>query len=141
MFGRSLGGFSAISTLSHPIFQDQVKGLILENTFTSIYDVAAKIIPKFLYPLLPLLWIITVGSYASIKKIPNLHTPILFVKGSSDQLIPKAQMDTLQQTYSNLKRENFEYVVEGGGHNDTWYVGGRQYFSAFNEFYNHCARL
>ena len=50
-------------------------------------------------------------------------------------------MDMLQIIHTALKKENFEYVVEDGTHNDTWYVGGLNYFKVLNEFLNHAARL
>lgn len=50
-------------------------------------------------------------------------------------------MDMLQNIHTALKKENFEYVVEDGTHNDTWYVGGLNYFKVLNEFLNHAARL
>jgi fermentation-respiration switch protein FrsA (DUF1100 family) len=77
-----------------------------------------------MFLLAPLLWLITSGSYNSISKISNVHIPILFVKGCKDTLIPKGQMDRLQQTYARLKREHFEFQVPNGGHNDTWMAGG-----------------
>jgi len=76
-----------------------------------------------------------------VKNISNIHVPILFVKGLKDTLIPKAQMDRLQNIHSDLKKENFEYVVERGTHNDTWYMGGLNYFKTLNEFLSHAARL
>ena len=76
-----------------------------------------------------------------MRNISNIHVPVLFVKGLKDTLIPKAQMDMLQNIHTALKKENFEYVVEDGTHNDTWYVGGLNYFKVLNEFLNHAARL
>ena len=104
MLGRSLGGASSINTLSQPEFKYAVKGLILENTFTSIFDVANNFLPRKLIWLSPLLWSITYGSYNSYSKISNIHIPILFIKGCRDALIPKCQMDKLQDLYSSLKR-------------------------------------
>lgn len=97
VFGRSLGGFAAISTLSQ-LNQNKPKGLILENTFTSVYDVAANTVPIVMGPILwPLFLLITFGSYNSMKKIGKVNVPTLFVKGDNDKLIPKVQMDSLQK--------------------------------------------
>ena len=104
VLGRSLGGASAINTLSQSEYKHAVKGLILENTFTSIFDVASNFLPGYLIWLSPILWLITSGSYNSLSKIGKVHVPILFVKGCQDKLIPKSQMDRLHSKYSSLKR-------------------------------------
>lgn len=93
VLGRSLGGAAAIHVLSRPEFKYAAKGVVLENTFTSIYDVAANFVPAILAPLKGLLWLITKESYKSIAKIQGIHVPILFVKGRKDQLVPARLMD------------------------------------------------
>ena len=108
MLGRSLGGASSINILSQSQFKYAVKGLILENTFTSIFDVANNFLPMWLVWLSPLLWLVTAGSYNFLSKIEKVHVPILFIKGCKDTLIPKRQMDRLQNEYKALRRENYE---------------------------------
>jgi fermentation-respiration switch protein FrsA (DUF1100 family) len=93
VLGRSLGGAASINVLSKPAHKNSVKALILENTFTSIYDVVAHLTPPPFKLILPFLWLVTSGSYNSKAKLPNVHAPILFVKGCKDRLIPKRQMD------------------------------------------------
>lgn len=107
VLGRSLGGAAAIHVLSRPEFRYAAKGLILENTFTSIYDVAANFVPVLLWPLRGLLWLITKESYRSVAKIQDVHVPILFVKGRKDQLVPARLMDELQKKCEESKREHF----------------------------------
>lgn len=96
MKSRSLGGAAAIAILSTDRYKYSAKGLILENTFTSIYDVAANFIPNFVYPVRFLVWLITQGSYNSLAKIKNVKIPILFVKGLKDKLVPPVQMARLE---------------------------------------------
>lgn len=86
--------------------------------------VAWNLTPKALSFIYPIIWLVTFGSYDSRSKLPKVHIPILFIKGSKDTLIPKTQMDALHSLYRELKRENFELVVEEGTHNDTWIRGG-----------------
>jgi fermentation-respiration switch protein FrsA (DUF1100 family) len=97
VYGRSLGGALSIYTLSLPEYREKVKGLIIENTFTSIYDVAANIIPPVLVFLRPIVWLMTSGSFNSIERIKKIHTPILMIKGAKDTLIPMTQMNALEQ--------------------------------------------
>lgn len=118
-----------------------MKGLIIENTFTSIYDVAANIVPPLLVFLKPIVWLMTSGSFNSIERIKKIHTPILMIKGAKDTLIPMTQMDALEQVCIKQKIEHFCLVVPEGSHNDTWYHGGKTYLNAFSEFLNHRASL
>ena len=104
VFGRSLGGAASINVLSKAKNKYSAKCLILENTFTSIYDVVANFVSLPFILVLPIVWLITSDSYNSIAKLPNVHVPILFVKGCKDKLIPKRQMDQLQDTYAKLRR-------------------------------------
>lgn len=96
VFGRSLGGAASIGVLSLPEFKNAVRGLILENTFTSIKDVAINFVPIIFYPLRLLVWLVTNNSYNSIDKIKNVGAPILFIKGLRDELVPKILMDRLE---------------------------------------------
>lgn len=104
MKARSLGGAAAIAILSTERYKYSAKGLILENTFTSIYDVAAHFIPNFIYPVRFLLLLATQGSYNSLAKIKNVRIPILFVKGLKDKLVPPAQMARLEEECRRYKR-------------------------------------
>ena len=84
VFGRSLGGAVAIYIAhKHPI-----KGLILENTFTSIKDVIRDSLGKFWVITWPLLK----SNWASIDIIDSVKCPILFISGQNDSLIPPAHM-------------------------------------------------
>lgn len=141
VFGRSLGGAASIHSLSRAEYRYACKGLILENTFTSIYDVAANFVPKLFFFLNPLLWIITAGSYNSEQKLRDVHVPALFIKGCKDLLIPKVQMDKLHQQYKDLRKEHFDLEIAEGTHNDTWAIERDQYFSRLKEFAEHCAKL
>jgi fermentation-respiration switch protein FrsA (DUF1100 family) len=128
VFGRSLGGAAAIHVLSQPEFKYSAKGLIVENTFTSIYDVASNLIPPFLFPLRLFLWLVTSNSFRSIKKMKDVHVPVLFIKGKKDELVPTRLMDELENECLKSKSEHFSYEVEKGTHNDTWLRAGDQYF-------------
>ena len=90
VLGRSLGG--AVSVYVCERNPDKVKGLILENTFTSIPDMVDVLMP-WVAPLKSL--VLRIG-WKSVERIPAITTPILFVSGRSDELIPPAQMDMLQ---------------------------------------------
>lgn len=62
-----------------------------------------------------------------------MTTPMLFISGRHDQLIPCSQMDELYH-----KAESSKYVkmlqVPSGDHNDTWIQDTTIYFKYMNDF-------
>ncbi|CAI2375430.1 unnamed protein product [Moneuplotes crassus] len=115
IFGRSLGGAVAID-LCHRR-QEDIAGIILENTFCSIRDMTPVILPvmsKLVNFLIP-------DSWPSIKNIDRITTPIFFISGRKDSLIPPKQMDRLYNAAVRSKKKYF-FEVKNGEHNDTWCV-------------------
>ena len=127
LFGRSLGGAVAVYLASQK--SDKIKGIILENTFSSIPDMVDQIF-KYLSPLKNLILRIDWNSLVLIKEITN---PILFISGESDQIVPPVQMDNLfKSAQKSIKKEMFK--VEFGTHNETWMQSGDEYFSKIKDF-------
>jgi pimeloyl-ACP methyl ester carboxylesterase len=80
IFGHSLGGAIAVDLATRV---PDVRGLIVEGTFTRIADVART----FKWGWLPFQPFIT-QPFDSVDKVPQLKAPLLVVHGSADQLIP-----------------------------------------------------
>lgn len=76
--GESLGGGVATWLSSHR----PNAGLILDATFTSVPDVAAR-----QYPWLPVR-LLSRNHFRSIDRIEDIHTPILILHSREDRLIP-----------------------------------------------------
>ena len=130
LFGRSLGGAVALALATRKDLGDvPIKGLIVENTFTSISDLVDKIFPfvKFLKPfILRLKW-------ESIKRISSLSHPICFLAGADDEMVPAHHMDTLyEKTPGDVVKCKF--TVAGGNHNTTWLQGKEPYIAYFRQF-------
>jgi pimeloyl-ACP methyl ester carboxylesterase len=124
IYGHSLGGAVGIQlAIEHP----EAAGLIVEGTFTSIKDVAAR---EPLYRMLPLEIIIN-QRFDSIAKIDRLQTPVLFIHGTEDQSIPSWMS---QRLYENAPFPKTLKLVMGGGHNSSARVGGRHYLQAVRSF-------
>ena len=93
LFGRSLGAAVAIE-LAHRIESSpHLRGMIIENTFTSIPDLAKLIFDCRLIRCLPN-WFYK-NQYNSLPKIIRCSLPTLFISGLSDELIPPLMMQTL----------------------------------------------
>ncbi len=120
-FGRSLGAGVAVELATrYPPYV-----LILESPFLSIQDMA-----KRAYPILSVLPLLRT-SYDSVGKIGKLEVPILVIHGDRDDIIPFEAGRTLFEKANEPK--NF-YAITGAGHNDTYVVGGSQYFSVLRHF-------
>ncbi len=121
LFGRSLGGICAVQVASN----NEAAGLILESVFTSARDMAGKV-----FPVLPIGWAIR-SKLSAIDKVPDLKLPKLFLHGTKDEIVP---YKLGRKLYSAASKPKEFYDIEGAGHNDTYEVGGREYFSALNRF-------
>jgi fermentation-respiration switch protein FrsA (DUF1100 family) len=105
LMGRSLGGAVAIDLAA----ADGARGLILESTFTSLPDMAAK-----LAPLTPARWLMG-NKLDSLSKISRYHGPLLQSHGDSDRLIPYEQGRELFAAANEPKQFG---AIPGGDHND-----------------------
>jgi fermentation-respiration switch protein FrsA (DUF1100 family) len=118
LLGRSLGGGVAVDLAS----RDGCRGLILQNTFSSLPDVAAWHAPW----LLPR-WLMT-QQFCSVEKIRQYPGPLLQCHGDADTLIPLELSKRLHAAAPGPKR----FVVQhGGGHNDP---PSEEYQRALGEF-------
>ncbi len=104
--GRSLGGAVAIDLAS----KDGAKALIVESTFTSLPDMARKILP--IIPAKYLLW----EQLRSVDKIKKYEGPLFLSHGTADTLIPFEQGKRLYDATASEKK--VLYPIWNGGHND-----------------------
>lgn len=94
--------------------------LILENTFTSIPDMASFLIGIKLFEYLPLF--LYKSKFMSLMKLRSVNVPILFISGMSDTLVPPRMMaDLYNSCKSTCKRL---VTIPDGTHNDTWTKNG-----------------
>jgi fermentation-respiration switch protein FrsA (DUF1100 family) len=118
LLGRSLGGAVAVDLAA----RDGARGLILENTFTSMPEVAGRKV-----------WPLPVGSVMqtrldSLSKIGSYHGPLLQTHGDADRVVPFAMGKRLFEAANYPKRF---VAVPGGGHNDG---PSDEYYRALDEF-------
>jgi fermentation-respiration switch protein FrsA (DUF1100 family) len=121
LWGTSLGGAVATDVAIHR----PAAGLILESTFTSGRDVA-----RLLYPFLP------VGPFMhnkfnTIEKLKTLHLPLLVMHGSLDEILP---VGLGRQLFAEANDPKQYYEIAGARHNDTFFVGGEEYFNRIDQF-------
>ena len=122
-FGRSLGSALAVDLA----INEKCCGLILETPFTSMKELA-----KTLFPYIPVGYILQT-KYDCITKIRDVKTPILILHGDRDELVPIEQGKTLYEAANEPKEF---YTIPGATHNDTYIVGGEEYFNVIKRFVN-----
>ena len=120
IFGRSLGGAFA----SYTATKNPAAGLILESTFTNAVDMADRMLP-----LLPG-WLVS-SDLDTQSHVSRLKLPKLFMHGTRDNLIPFTMGRELYKAAAEPKEF---YSIVNAGHNNTWYIGGKDYFDKINEF-------
>lgn len=106
LLGRSLGGCVAVDLAAI----NGARGLILQNTTTSIPEVAARI-----YWFAPVRWLMK-NQYDSLSKIGRYNGPVLLSHGTADALIPCSLGRKLFGAVTCDQKRFFE--IQGGGHND-----------------------
>ncbi len=96
VYGCSLGGAVAIYAISASAYKSLMKGLIIQNTFTSF----PKIL-KVLFPYFSILSILSKNKWNSIDRMRFIKNPILFIRSLKDKLIPPIQMLELFKAAKN----------------------------------------
>ena len=132
VFGRSLGGAVAIDLVAEQ--QDYVKAMVVENTFTSIPDMAKKMFPilsPFLSPASPIPFFIR-DKWRSIDKIPKIKVPILMLASEKDEMVPFAHM---QQLRAAQRSPCCEWTQLDAYHMTAFQEQPTQYWTAIRDFF------
>ncbi|HSD44946.1 MAG TPA: alpha/beta fold hydrolase [Burkholderiales bacterium] len=130
LYGHSLGGAVAIELATH---NDDVAGLIVESTFTSIRDM----VDALGYTSFSVDGLIT-QRFDSLAKVPAVSAPILFVHGTADRFVPPTMTEKL---YSAAREPKRLLLVENAGHSNSTGVGFENYLSAVRDLVDLAARL
>jgi hypothetical protein len=128
LFGRSLGTALATALAA----KHSCYGLILESAFTSTDDVM-----RLYFPFLPALPPGTV-KYDTVSVIGKVAAPKLIIHGEHDEIIPLWMGKRLYEAASPPKEF---YLIRGATHNDTYLIGGEDYFTRLKQFINNLDRL
>lgn len=121
VYGRSLGGAVALDLAT----KKTCRSLILESTFTSAQDMA-----QLMFGAVPMGWLMR-SEFASIEKIKKLQVPILILHGDQDDIVP---YDFGKQLFEAATEPKEFYEITGAAHNDTYLIGGDEYFERIKNF-------
>jgi pimeloyl-ACP methyl ester carboxylesterase len=106
IYGHSLGGAIAVELARrHP----EAAGLIVESSFTSIFDMA-QLDKRF--RMLPVKRFLN-QRFESAQKVGGLRLPVLFLHGTEDEIVPFWMG---QQLYTGAPQPKRFVPIEGGRH-------------------------
>lgn len=125
VFGRSLGGFSAIQSIS---CCPGVSGVILESAYSCLSDFIAKRWPLtnnekqelddfFNYP----------------EKVKDYHNPVLLIHGLRDTLVPFRHCTALRQLFEGHSERVIMFSARGG-HNNVFQMNAESYLGHVRRF-------
>jgi uncharacterized protein len=119
LYGESLGSAVAVDLAT----KVPVAGVIIEEPFTSVADVGAK-----MFPYLPVRLLVR-DKYDTLSKIDRINAPLLILHSRDDEFFPMSQAERLLAAAREPKR----LVELRGGHNDAFLVSVDLYRSALKE--------
>ncbi len=123
LFGRSLGSTVAVELAT----REPAAAVILESAFTSAGELG-----RVHYGFLPaMLFRALTHQFDSLSKVPSLKAPVLYIHGSVDNIVPSSMGRRLYDASPEPKEW---YEIERAGHNDTLWLGGREYARRLSEF-------
>ncbi|TWU38403.1 alpha/beta hydrolase [Novipirellula artificiosorum] len=106
LYGQSLGGGCAAAVAA----DGSAKALILERTFDSTVDVAAK-----MYWFIPVRLLMR-NRFDSVERLRTYQGPLIQIHGRSDEILP---IENASRLFDSVGSENKQWIeVEQMGHND-----------------------
>ncbi|KAL8119954.1 alpha/beta hydrolase domain-containing protein WAV2 [Apium graveolens] len=139
VFGRSLGG--AVGTVLCKNNPDKIGALILENTFTSILDMAGVLLPFLRYFIggssskgPKVLNRFVRSPWNTIDVVGQVKQPILLLSGLRDEMVPPTHMQMLYAKAASHNRSCQFVEFPNGMHMDTWISGGDRYWRTIQQF-------
>jgi fermentation-respiration switch protein FrsA (DUF1100 family) len=120
--GKSLGGGIA----SELALRENIGGLILQNTFTSIPDIGSE-----MFPWLPIRRMARI-QYDTLRKLPRIHVPVLVAHSPKDRTIG---FEHAQRNFAAANPPKMFWEL-AGGHTDTVEAGKKVYLAGLQTFFS-----
>lgn len=143
LFGLSMGGATVCLVSGEENLPKNVKCIVSDCAYDSLYDQFKTLIKKFL-PTYPIMNISTkfikfLGKYDVKKTTPReavqrSKIPILFIHGDVDEFVPSYMVKKLYNASNKRKCEL--YLVKGAGHAMAYATEPRKYTKKIVDFVN-----
>ena len=124
IYGESLGGAIALDLA---VKQPQAAGLIVQSSFTSMRDMARWKRLSWVFPV----DIMLNQKFDSITKVRALQIPVLFVHGTTDDVVP---FEMGERLFAAAPSPKYLHVVPDAGHTTLLKPGKLSYVKAIREF-------
>lgn len=121
VYGESLGAAIAADLAS----KVEVRGLVLEEGFTSVADVG-----QGMFPFFPVRWLVR-NKYDTLSKLPRIKVPLLILHSRDDELIILRHAQRLLAVANEPK----QLVELRGSHNDAFLTSATIYHDALQKFF------
>ncbi|CAG7832944.1 unnamed protein product [Allacma fusca] len=118
LYGLSLGGAIAIDLASREEYKNRVAAIIVENTFSSLDQLALQLTTKCCSPLIKFLEL--TRKFPSIRKISYVDRPILFISGLKDKFILPDHSTKLFMECPATSKQIIR--IPDGEHLNTWSI-------------------
>lgn len=141
LHGLSMGG-ATVMMVSGENLPEQVKVIVEDSGYTSVHDELAYQLKRMYnlpaFPLLPALSLFTdikagynFSEASSLKQVEKNQTPMLFIHGGLDDLVP---VEMARQLYEACKTEKKLYLAENAGHGMAFYTDQSAYEAIVADF-------
>ncbi len=118
-FGRSLGAAVAVALAA----EAPPAGLILETPFLSVRAIANRTLPGS--------GVLFKTRFDSLERIGRIRTRLLILHGDADEVVP---YDHGRRLFEKAPEPKIFYTIRRAHHNDTYLVGGEDYWTAWVSF-------
>ena len=140
LFGVSMGASTAMMA-SGEALPEQVRCIIADCGYSSVWEIFAvqikryaRLPAQFLYPVYTMALMkgrLNLKEASCVRQVKKSRTPILFIHGDADELIPHTMMDEL---FSAAGCEKEKLLVRRGWHGGSANVEPELYWSTVRSF-------
>ena len=139
--GVSMGA-AAVLMASGEHMPEQVKAIVADSPYTSVYDLFAYQMKRMYHlpavPILPTTSAVTkmragysLTEASALDQVKKAEVPILYVHGEADDFVPTRMAEEL---YENTKSDAEIMKVEGAGHSESFVVAKEKYTKKLEAF-------
>jgi len=124
--GRSMGSVCAAEIGSHN--PDDLKGIIFESGFASIYNMMTRLFRVSGPDITPE----ALNDYSNDTRIKKFQKPVLIIHGTKDWIIPNDEAQLIYDAIPENVDKNL-IMIDGAGHNDIFSYQ-EEYFNPLKKF-------
>ncbi len=143
LYGVSMGG-AAVMMCSGESLPSNVKCIVEDCGYTSVYDVFKCQLKKLRLPAFPFIHLTALvcrfkNNYnifkaSSVKQVEKSQLPMLFLHGAKDEFVPCAMAEKLYGCKESGYKE--KYIFKDAGHGVSAMVGKENYWNKVFDFIN-----